>query len=145
MTINKSFLIKFLLCSLVAIFFLYQSFRSYQESDDIMAHWDTANATIVGFSMGVFGEEDSFHPEVAFTCKDGQKVKAVSPIGRKSNPLAEGDTLRIFYNPDNPTEITEDSLSGLYLLCAAWLAFSMIPIYCAYRTCRKYGIMSSRK
>lgn len=140
MQINQSFLIRFFLCSSVALFFLYQSFRNYQEVEHKMACWDTTNATIVGFSLGDFGEEDYFRPEVAFTSKDGQKVTAVSPIGRKSNPLTEGDTLRIFYNPDQPTEIMEDSLSGLYLVSAAWLAFSMIPIYCAYRTCRKYGI-----
>ncbi len=135
---RKPFFVKIASCVLVAVAFLCGALHSYIKVQNKIALWNSADATIVGFSIKDYGDGPYFHPELAFVTNDGQTIRTESSLGRSSNNFVEGETIRILYCPDEPTEILENTFMDLYMPSLAWLAFAAIPAFFAFSTYRKY-------
>ena len=135
---RKYVFVKIVSCVFVAVVFLYGALHSYIKVQNKIALWNSTDATIVGFSIKDHGDGPYFHPQLAFITNDGQTIRAEGSLGRNSNNFAEGETMRILYCPDRPTEILEYTFMDLYLPSLAWFAFAAVPAFFAFATYRKY-------
>lgn len=135
---RKVFFVKTVSCAFVALAFLFGALHSYIKVQNKIALWSSTDATIVGFSIKDYGDGFYFHPQLAFRTNDGQTVKTESTLGRSSNSFVEGETMRILYCPDKPTEILENTFMDLYMPSLAWIAFAAVPAFFAFSTFRKY-------
>ncbi len=71
-----------------------------------------------------------YRPVVKFTTSDGREVQAESRVAGNPAPARVGDTVGVFYDPEDPTRIQLDTAVGR----GGCLAFALIfvgAVFCA--------------
>lgn len=134
---RKAFRIKIISCVLVAVAFLCGGLRSFIKVQDKIASWHRTDATIVGFASLHDADDSLFFPKLVFVTHEGEEVRTESSLGRNPTPFSEGETIRILYCPDSPTEILEDSWEDLYLPSMSWFVFAAVSALLAFSVYRK--------
>lgn len=83
----------------------------------------------VGDAMMTDSLSLTYRPTVEFRTRDGEQVRATSPIATNPAPGRVGDSVRVLYDPADPQRIRLDTRSGRGG-CLAWalIAFGMLPL-----------------
>ncbi|MBV8946516.1 MAG: DUF3592 domain-containing protein [Solirubrobacterales bacterium] len=83
----------------------------------------------IGDAMMIDRTSVTYRPTVEFMTRDGEHVRATSPIASNPAPGRVGDSVRVLYDPGDPQRIRLDTRRGRGG-CLAWglLAFGMLPL-----------------
>ena len=96
----------------------------FMESRAFVSGAKTAPGTVVGFetydAVGVDLSDDIHYAMIAYTTKDGRRVKFRGPSKDGLVRLKGGDDVRVLYYPGDPQEARVDSFMGL------WFAATML-------------------
>jgi hypothetical protein len=70
----------------------------------------------------------AFHPVVRFSTERGQKVVFTDGVGTYPAKYESGETVKVLYDPQDPSEAMVLSWSNLWLASAIFAAVGLIPI-----------------
>ena len=82
-----------------------------------------------GDAMMTDGPSLTYRPTVEFMMRDGERVRATSPIATNPAPGKVGDSVRVLYDPADPQRIRIDTRSGRGG-CLGWalIAVGLLPL-----------------
>jgi len=115
----------------VAVMF---SVRLYAETRRFLSRAESAEGRVVEMektreSNRERGTRYTYTPVILFTTKAGGEVRFKGPPRTVLVKLEEGDTVRLFYDPDAPEDARVDSFAGLWFGAAILLAVGAAAIF----------------
>jgi hypothetical protein len=91
--------------------------------------WKTVSGTLVGYKVynnqQANGSSTSFCPQVQFSTDDGKLIDFTSSSGSNRRPYRIGATVKVLYEPDDPTKATIKSFTNLFLPAFFLLLFGV--------------------
>ncbi|MBV9417101.1 MAG: DUF3592 domain-containing protein [Solirubrobacterales bacterium] len=96
---------------------------------EAMTSQGTGASLPVGDAMMTDRTSVTYRPTVEFRTRDGERVRATSPIARNPAPGRVGDSVRVLYDPADPQRVRLDTRMGRGG-CLAWglIGFGMLPL-----------------
>ncbi|MDA9439870.1 hypothetical protein XH98_12165 [Bradyrhizobium sp. CCBAU 51745] len=123
-------LVLFLLVLLVGLTLLGRGLFDLGDTIAFLARAEQTEARFVGAVARSGGNHGGtfLHPTFQFTTRDGRVMTFTSPSGSTAQPYADGEPVRIAYDPQRPGDARLLSFLTLWiaptLLCAAGLLLS---------------------
>lgn len=91
--------------------------------------WDTAKGVVTEFVENPSSDEDTYFVKFSFTDSDGElhTTQTANAVGTESREIGEG--VRVFYDPENPTNAHPGFLLISYALLTLFFPFGLLLVY----------------
>ena len=106
----------------LGVFMLVLGIFFYLNSNQFRNNAETATSTVVDFVV----QTDTSCPLLRFTTKAGESVDAVSDVC--NNNMQIGDTVELFYDPDQPDRIQVNNSAQSLWIPAFFVVFGLYAL-----------------
>lgn len=112
---------------------LIVGFRKYQEREAFRGRAWAADGTVTGFAYETSGtgnpEDATLFTLVQFELEGGEEIEFRGPARNGIIDLHQGDTVRVLYDPADPSRARVDSFMGMWLTPTLfWLAGGLVVL-----------------